>query len=162
MEFDEFYRENYSRTYRAMVLAFHDPAFAEEITQEAFYQALRRWSKVSGLRRPDAWTMVVALNRGRDGSRRRTLHQSKEALLAHSDSESNREAEVDDRMAIITLLSSVSTRQREVLVLRYVGQLSVTEIAEAMKCAEGTVKATLHAALERAAEVMKGSTYVED
>jgi RNA polymerase sigma-70 factor, ECF subfamily len=162
MEFDTFYRENYARIYRAMVLAFRDPAFAEEITQEAFYRALRRWSKVSGLSRPDAWTMVVALNRGRDSSRRRTLHESKEALLAQSESESNRETEVDDRMAIIALLNSVSSRQREVLVLRYVGQLSVTEIAEAMKCAEGTVKATLHAALERAANVMKGSTYVED
>jgi RNA polymerase sigma-70 factor (ECF subfamily) len=163
MEFDEFYRENYARVYRTMILAFRDPGFSEEITQEAFYRALRRWSKVSKLSRPDAWTMVVALNCGRDGSRRRKIHEAKQPLLTQDHSGTiNKEVEVDDQMAVVNLLASVSSRQREVLVLRYIAQLSVAEIAEAMKCAEGTVKSTLHTALERANQAIKGSIYAED
>ncbi len=163
MEFDEFYRENYARIYRTMILAFRDPGISEEITQEAFYRALRRWSKVSKLTRPDAWTMVVALNCGRDGSRRQKLRETKAPLLTQDASDLvSGEARVDDQMAVIELLASVSPRQREMLVLRYIAQLSVAEIAIVMKCAEGTVKSTLHAALERTNQVMKGNMYAED
>ena len=66
MDFDSFYSENFDRIHRAMTLRFRDPSFAEEITQEAFYRALRRWSKVATLDHPEAWTLVAALNRGRD------------------------------------------------------------------------------------------------
>jgi RNA polymerase sigma-70 factor (ECF subfamily) len=66
MDFDSFYSENFDRIHRAMTLRFRDPSFAEEITQEAFYRALRRWSKVAKLDHPEAWTLVAALNRGRD------------------------------------------------------------------------------------------------
>jgi len=34
-----------------------------------------------------------------------------------------------------------------VVVLRYLADLSTAQVAEAMGCAEGTVKSTLHAAL---------------
>ena len=53
---------------------------------------------------------------------------------------------VEDRMLVIELLDSLTHRQREVLVLRYVGQLSVPEIARSLNCAEGTIKSTLHMA----------------
>ena len=66
---------------------FRDPGFSEEITQEAFYRAPATMAKVSKLNRPDAWTMVVALNCGRDSSRRRKLHEAKEPLLAQGASE---------------------------------------------------------------------------
>ena len=56
---------------RAMVLSFRDPTLGEDIAQEAFYRTLRRWPKVSKLDHPEAWTMVVALNCGRDVARRR-------------------------------------------------------------------------------------------
>lgn len=162
MEFDKFYQENYTRIYRTMLLTFRDTTLSEEITQEALYRTLRRWAKVSRLDRPDAWTMVVALNAGRDIARRRKRLEDQASLPTEGETETDREGQVDDRMAIVALLNAVSLRQREVLVLRYIAQMSVTEIAKAMRCAEGTVKATLHAALERAAQVTKGSSYAED
>jgi len=38
MDFDAYYEASYDRVRRAMTLAFRDPDFAEEITQEAFFQ----------------------------------------------------------------------------------------------------------------------------
>src|SRR5580704_10942622 len=108
MEFDEFYRENYSRIQRAMALGFRDSGLAEEITQEAFYRTLRRWKRVSKLERPDAWTMVVALNLGRDDSRRRRRHEAKAPLLVRSDPESVGEHRIEDRLFVMELLSSVT------------------------------------------------------
>lgn len=162
MEFDEFYRDNYVRIQRAMALGFRNPDFADEITQEAFYRTLRQWKRVSQLERPDAWTMVVALNLGRDNARRQRRHESKAPLLAERDSESRGDEHVEDRMFVMELLASVTDRQREVLVLRYLGQLTVPEIARSLRCAEGTVKSTLHTALEKTAEMAKGREHVDD
>jgi RNA polymerase sigma-70 factor (ECF subfamily) len=163
MEFDGFFRDNYAHVHRAMCLSFTDPTFAEEITQEAFYRALRSWPKVSKLDHPEAWTMVVALNRGRDIVRRRRRDDEKAPFLSRGNVQGPTESDVHDRMEIVDLLARVSERQRKVLVLRYITQLSVSEIAKVLHCAEGTVKSTLHTAIARAAvQEKKGSTHVAD
>ena len=52
-------------------------------------------------------------------------------------------------LAMQNALGRLADRQRCALVLRFYADLSVAEIAAAMGCAEGTVKATLHQALQR-------------
>jgi RNA polymerase sigma-70 factor, ECF subfamily len=161
MEFDTYYSASYDRVRRAMTLTYRDTALAEEITQEAFFQTLRRWPKVSLLEHPEGWTMIVALNIGRDLHRRRVRQEAKQSLLVIQPSTTKSgEGLVDDRMLIETLLEGVSDRQREALLLRYISQLTIPEIAVAMGCAEGTVKATLHAALANASHQVKGATNV--
>ena len=44
-------------------------------------------------------------------------------------------------------LADLPERQREAVVLRFFEELSVEDTAELMKCAPGTVKATVHQAL---------------
>jgi RNA polymerase sigma factor (sigma-70 family) len=65
-------------------------------------------------------------------------------------------------MMVATLLEGVSDRQREALLLRYITQLTIPEIAEVMRCTEGTVKATLHAALASASHLAKDAAHVTD
>jgi RNA polymerase sigma factor (sigma-70 family) len=162
MDFDSFYSTSYDRVRRAMTLAFRDPALAEEITQEAFFQTLKRWPKVSALDHPEGWTMVVALNKGRDLHRRRARHDAKQALLFHRPDAQSGERHVEDRMMVSTLLEGISDRQRQALLLRYITQLTIPEIAVVMGCAEGTVKATLHAALANASLQSKEATNVTE
>jgi RNA polymerase sigma factor (sigma-70 family) len=162
MDFDTYYSASYERVRSAMVLTFRDPGLAEEITQEAFFQTLRRWSKVSLLDHPEGWTMIVALNKGRDLHRRRVRHDAKKPLLLDDVTAQSGEARVDDRMMVTSLLEGVSERQRQALLLRYISQLTIPEIAVVMGCAEGTVKATLHAALASASQQSKGATHVAD
>jgi RNA polymerase sigma-70 factor (ECF subfamily) len=105
--------------------------------------------------------MIVALNIGRDLHRRRVRHEAKQPILIiQQSSNQSGEALVEDRMMIESLLEGVSDRQREALLLRYISQLTIPEIAAAMGCAEGTVKATLHAALAKASLQVKGATNV--
>ena len=44
-------------------------------------------------------------------------------------------------------ITTLPARQREAVVLRYLADLPLADVAEAMGCAVGTVKATLHQAL---------------
>ncbi len=48
-----------------------------------------------------------------------------------------------------TALMDLSERERDVVVLRMLEQRSTHETADALRCAEGTVKATLHHALKK-------------
>jgi RNA polymerase sigma factor (sigma-70 family) len=162
MDFDTYYAASYDRVRRAMTLTFRDPELAEEIAQEAFFQTLRRWKKVSLLDHPEGWTMVVALNKGRDLHRRRVRQEAKQLLLVRPSANSSGEAQVDARLRVTELLEGLSDRQREALLLRYITQLTIPEIAKAMGCAEGTVKATLHAALAKASLHAKDTIDVID
>jgi len=61
---------------------------------------------------------------------------------------------------VTELLERPRDRQREALLLRYVSQLTIPEIAKVMGCAEGTVKATLHAAISKASLPVKDTLNV--
>lgn len=52
-------------------------------------------------------------------------------------------------------IDSLPTAQREVFILRYIEELSTTEVAQIVDCPEGTVKSRLHHALESIREKMK-------
>lgn len=49
-------------------------------------------------------------------------------------------------LAAVELVRALPDRQRQAVVLRYVGDFSLEEISDAMGCALGTVKSTLAAA----------------
>ncbi len=157
MDFDDFYAASFDRVRRAMALTFRDPQLAEDITQDAFYRALRKWSKISQHEHPEGWTMLVALNAGRDSARRKSRYREKAPMLTDErDSDAGQKA-VEDRMLVTDLLAGLSDRQRQVLLLRYVNQLTISEIADLMGCAEGTVKSTLHTAIANASQISNGA-----
>jgi RNA polymerase sigma-70 factor (ECF subfamily) len=153
-DFEAFFERNYPPTLRAVSLAIGDSGRAEDLTQEAFARAFRRWSSVSALERPVAWVYVVALNAERKRWRREQQGAEKEA----------RNQDVPDvagavlsTIVVRDALDRLPARQRAAVVLRYLGDLTVADIAEVMGCAEGTVKATLHHALRNLKVDLDGS-----
>ncbi len=68
-------------------------------------------------------------------------------LTATDTSPSNRLSRQERRDQVMAALSALSPRDREVLVMRYLEQLSAAEIAEALGITEGAVKARLLRAL---------------
>ena len=144
-DFDTFYEDEYGNVLRSVTLALGDETRAEEMTQEAFVRALRRWSKVSRMTNPAGWVVVVAVNADRRRWRRERPPQLDDQTLsaATEDHASAVATAIDVREA----LGRLSSRQRAAVVLRYLTDLPVADIATALNCAEGTAKATLHQAL---------------
>jgi RNA polymerase sigma-70 factor (ECF subfamily) len=140
-DFDEFYATHFDVVARAIGLAAGDRELARDATQEAFARALRRWRRVREMDRPDGWVYVVAMNQLRDHWRR--LDRKQPAEPAPADSSGGIVTCLTVREAIATL----PPRQRQAVVLRYLADLPVADVADAMGCAVGTVKATLHRAL---------------
>jgi len=140
-DFDGFYAAHFDHVARAISLAAGDRELARDATQEAFARALRRWRTVRDMDRTDGWVYVVAMNQLRDHWRRLERRRPTEQIAVDSS------GAVVTRLSVRDAIATLPPRQRQAVVLRYLADLPLADVANAMGCALGTVKATLHEAL---------------
>jgi RNA polymerase sigma-70 factor (ECF subfamily) len=126
-----------------------DPAEADDVVQEALVRAWRRWSTYDEGRGPaTGWLLAILADRAR---RHRTRSRVPEPVEAQDrPAAPDVTPDVDLERAIVRL----SGRQRTVVELYYFVGADVATCAQAMCCAEGTVRATLHQARARLRELM--------
>jgi RNA polymerase sigma factor (sigma-70 family) len=96
--------------------------------------------------RPDGWVYVVAMNQLRDRWRRSDRHHLVQAK--GSEDAADNTGGIATRLSVRQLIATLPPRQRQAIVLRYLADLQVGDVAEAMGCALGTAKATIHQALQ--------------
>ena len=65
----------------------------------------------------------------------------------------------EDAAAIHQALSEIGLKHREVLVLHFLEDLSLAEIAEVVGCSEGTVKSRMYYAKRAMKEILSGGSY---
>ena len=142
--FEAFFYEHYESVRRSLAVALADPLLAEELAQDAFTRALAQWRRVSRMDRPAGWVYVVALRAGRRrrGARSEPMPTTDPATADIADG-------VLAGVSLADLVDRLPERQRIAVVLRYLVDLPLVDVAEAMGCAVGTVKSTLHTALAR-------------
>lgn len=110
---------------------------AEEIAQSAFVKLYARWSKIR-IETVDAYLRTILTRVFLDTKRR---GRAREQVMADlPDTVAPPDAGPAERMALRTALLSVPPGQRAVLVLRFVADLSVEQVAETLGCSTGTVK----------------------
>jgi RNA polymerase sigma-70 factor (ECF subfamily) len=154
-DFEAFFAEEYGEVLRTVALAIGDRTRAEEVTQEAFARVFRKWRTVARADRPAAWVYVVALNAERSRFRRDARLAAD--LLPEATPAPDPIEPALARVVVQQMLDRLSPRQRATIVLRYLGDLTVPEIARALGCAEGTVKSNLHDALGSLRVAMEGA-----
>jgi RNA polymerase sigma factor (sigma-70 family) len=149
-EFESWYAREFPRVAATLALAVGDPGLAEEATAEAFARALTRWGQISRAGSPTGWVYTVALNQVRTTLRRRRLERR---WAARQRIESTPPpADPDDELW--RAVAALPERARIAIALRYVADLTETEVAAAMDVARGTVAATLHTARKRLARAL--------
>jgi RNA polymerase sigma-70 factor (ECF subfamily) len=131
--FCDLYEREFPAVFRAAYALSGDRELAEDAAQEAFARALSRWRRLSGEPWAAGWITTTALNVARRGLRRRPVERSPRSEPLDA------EALLDLRAAITDL----PARQQTAVILHYVVDLSVRDVAAAMQCREGTVKAHL-------------------
>lgn len=127
---------------------------AEDLAQEAFVRAYRDWAKVAGFDRPDSWLRTVAANLATSRGRRLAAEARALTRLRGRGASEHHDPLPDDAEAFWGAVRRLPPRQAQAVALRYQGELSVAEIAAAMECATGTVKAHLHAARQTLGTMM--------
>jgi len=129
-----------------------DVAQAEDLAHDALVAALEQWPASGVPRNPGAWLMSIAKRRAIDLIRKRTLHERKEAEIAHefdaqlAESRVDLDEAIDDfigddmlRLIFIACHPVLSTEARVALTLRLVAALTTTEIARAFLVPEPTI-----------------------
>ncbi|ABP56930.1 RNA polymerase sigma factor [Salinispora tropica] len=138
------FEEFYAATFQPLLLQLYaytaDIDQARDAVQEAFSRAWPRWNKLVHYDRPTAWIRTVAMNVARNRWRRLR------AARAHARFRRDDviEGPSPDRVALARALATLPEKQRRVIVLFHVADLSITEIAEQEGAATGTVKSWLH------------------
>lgn len=145
------------RIYSVVERVHGDLAETEDVVQESFLKALRCADRYREGGSFFAWMLRIALRIAQDRRRSRTRRQRREEAqeLPHSSpGPFERLARSQAQGALRQALASLEPRRREVLVLRYFEQLSVTELAavyrkspEAMRKELQRARAHLKAAL---------------
>ncbi len=136
-DFDDWYRQSRPRVLATVVIAFGNLDAATDATDEAFTRAFARWSRVSAMESPLAWTTKVALNHARRKGRRAALEQR---ILRNAPAAAPVPAMAGEAWSAV---SQLPARQREVVVMRYVTDLAEADIAKALGISRSTVSTAL-------------------
>ena len=133
------FREEYGRVVASLVRRFGDIELAEDVAQEAFVEAMRRWPESGPPPNPGAWLTTTARNRAIDRLRRestRDARHAQAAMLTDDDGDvdpGSVSSVPDERLRLIfTCCHPALGRDAQVaLTLRLLGGLTTAEIAHA-------------------------------
>jgi RNA polymerase sigma-70 factor, ECF subfamily len=150
-DFDAFYLANFDRLIVQLHAYTGDLATAEDLVQEAFARALARWSRLVAYDDPVAWVRRVALNLATSNWRRLVRFNA----FARREPARHAPEPSPDRVALTRALAALPPRQRRAVVLHYLADLSIADIAEQERVAVGTVKAWLHRARAALASALR-------
>jgi RNA polymerase sigma factor (sigma-70 family) len=124
-----------------------DRGRAEDAAQEALVRVYQRWSRLDD---PLAYARRIVVNATRDDWRRTeraTRAHDDAGRLARSHRVDDVEATVVERDALMVALTALPHRQRAVIVLRYLSELTEAETAKVLEISVGTVKSQAFDAL---------------
>ncbi len=142
--FAEFFATTRHEIFRAVLAATGTRAGAEDALAEAYARAYVRWPSVSNHPNPTAWILRTALNVHRSIWRRRRREVLAEIPPdRESAAERGSALDADVRAAVRAL----PRRQREVVALRLIADLSAEETGALLGMATATVHVHLHRAL---------------
>jgi RNA polymerase sigma-70 factor, ECF subfamily len=158
-EFVEFYQGCYSRIVTLAAVLLGDQHEAQDVAQEAFARALGRWPQLRTFDVPEAWVRKVALRLAVDASRRTRRQRMLSHRLAgarqldgHFAGPAGEQLQYSE---VASALASLPMNLREVIVLHYVADLPVEQIARECGMSSGTVKSRLVAGRRRLEAALK-------
>jgi RNA polymerase sigma-70 factor (ECF subfamily) len=143
IQFDTWYVDTYRPMLHLAVLLLHDEGRANDVVQDSFAEAYRRWDRLSGYDRPDLWMRRVVLNRCVSRLRRRSAEERAVARWAGRAGDRAIVDEISDDSGIWRLVQQLPRRQVQALALVYGTDLSVDDAAAVMGCSAGSVKTHL-------------------
>jgi RNA polymerase sigma-70 factor (ECF subfamily) len=138
--FAECYEHSYTALTKQIYVYTGDLSLAQDLVQEAFCRALPRWTTISTYDDPVAWIRRVAFNLANSRWQRAKVA----ARYLRGQGERHTEGPNPDRVAAVAALGKVPAQQRRAVVLHYLADKPVAEIAAEEGVPIGTVKSWLH------------------
>ena len=141
VDFDAFYAATSQKLVGQVFAMTGDLGEAEDALQEAYVRAWQHWPKISGYESPEGWVRSIAFKLCVNA-----WWKAKNRLTAHRRASAGREPAPGlepDLLTLVQALRLLPEKQRQALVLHYVADLSVEQIAAETGASPGTVKSRL-------------------
>ena len=149
------YRADYLALVRLAVGFVGDRETAEDLVQDTFLRVEAKWPQIRDVDAASRYLRTSVVNAARDVLRRRRISRrlpwttptqspgADETLLGQ-----------EDRSTVRSAVSRLPTRQREVITLRYLAELSIVETARTLGISEAAVKTSTRRALSALAQTL--------
>lgn len=151
--FNEIYQRYYKLVYFIAYEMCHNDADAKDVLQETFLKVKKGAQDIRDKTRFKAWLNAVTISKCKDLFKKNKYdnYDGDSAYVKNNQMEKRRymlpEKQMhfdNDKALLHSFIDALPPSQKEVLLLKYFGDLSLQEIAEAMQISEGTVKSRLH------------------
>lgn len=155
----ELYGAHYRSLVRLAMFLVHDVATAEEVVQDSFVALHSGLNRLRDSEKALAYLRTAVVNRSRSVLRHRVVVDRNAPKPAPDMPSAEHGAmALIDRSDVITALRALPVRQREVVVLRYYGDLSEAQIASTMGITRGAVKSHTSRAMAALRSVLEPSS----
>jgi RNA polymerase sigma-70 factor (ECF subfamily) len=157
--FAELYENNFERVYAYVVRRVGDRTETEDLTSEVFHHALANLQRFEWRGIPfAAWLFRIAANLISD----RWQRKSRESLVDEPEQiEAAQSAamleEVERQATLFRLVETLPAEQQRVVVLRFVQEKSIKEVAREIRKSEGAVKQLQFRAISTLRARMEGA-----
>ena len=147
----QLYEENFDRIYRYIVLKIGDRTEAEDMTQQVFLNAIQSIASYKWQGMPfSSWLYRIAHNQIVDHLRKKSKRITvplDDSMPVHAEDPRRKTEQKIEIEEIVEASKGLTKAQREVISLRFSGELSVAEVAKTMGRSEGAIKALQHSAI---------------
>jgi RNA polymerase sigma-70 factor (sigma-E family) len=129
---------------------------ADDLVQQTITKLYVRWRRISGVEHVDQYVRRMLVRTFLDERRRPWARVG--LMAAPPERPSPAAHSVEDAMVLRAALAQVPRRQQAVLVLRFLCDMSVDDVAEALSCSAGTVKSQTNRGLATLRRLLDADT----
>jgi RNA polymerase sigma-70 factor (sigma-E family) len=153
------YRDSYRQLVRLGALLLGDLQRSEEIVQDVFVDLFQRWDRLRDRDNLAAYAKRAVAHAAVSDLRHRGVRQRHQPVPGRDlDSAEVTALSHFQHDHVMTAIGQLPTRQRQVLILRYYGDLSEAEIARALGVSPGAVKSHSSRALRALRPLLEAVT----
>lgn len=152
--------DKYSKSLmRLCYLYLKDYQLAEEAVQDTLYKAYKKYSSFRGESSEKTWITKIAINICKDYMRKASykeiIDSSKVTSIYNLEDEAASIYNNEDSIDLLNAVYSLPIKYREVMLLYYYEELSVSEISSSLKEKPNTISVRLKRAKELMKDILK-------
>jgi RNA polymerase sigma-70 factor (TIGR02954 family) len=152
--FYELMQGHKEQLYRIAFSYVKNEADAVEAIQELTFRAYKQLRKLNEPSYFSTWLIRILINYCIDEQRRR-----KRVVIELTKEESHHDEELSSKLEMKRVLGKLKANYQHVVILKYLHDLTVPEIAKVLERPEGTIKTWLHKALLEMRTMMEREDY---
>lgn len=152
--FAKLIKDRGEKLYKIAICYVKDEDTALEVVSEATCKAYINIKKLRDIKYFDTWLIRIVINEAISTLRKRKkiihLHDYKKDIAIEANDD------LEERVDLYRALDKLKKDDKEILILKYFGDLTFLEISKVMQKSENTIKTKHYRALEKVKNILQG------